>query len=205
MLLKKIIVGDLEENCYIIADDNTSNAIIIDPGDDYERIQKFLDQNKLNPRFIINTHGHADHIGADDKFGLPVYIHKLDAQSLADPSKNLSYFTGTPFSLSILKVKNLENGEVIKLDSLLLEVIHTPGHTPGGICLKVDNLVFTGDTLFFGGVGRTDFPGASEQQLIASIRDRLLSLDDETIIYPGHGPSSTIGNEKRRNPFLANA
>ena len=118
---------------------------------------------------------------------------------------NLSYMTGTPFSLTVPSVKTLENGEFIKLDSLTLEVLHTPGHTPGGICLKIDNLVFTGDTLFFGGIGRTDFPGASEQQLLASIRDRLLSLDEQTVIYPGHGPSSTIGNEKKRNPFLANA
>lgn len=205
MLLKKIIVGDLEENCYVIADEKTGNAIIIDPGDDYERIRGFIDKNKLTPRFIINTHGHADHIGADDKFNLPVYIHKLDAQCLSDPSRNLSYFTGAPFGLSIPKVNLLENGDIIKLDSLSLEVLHTPGHTPGGICLKIDNVVFTGDTLFFGGVGRTDFPGSSEQQLLISIRDRLLGLHDETIIYPGHGPSSTIGNEKRRNPFLANA
>jgi len=205
MFLKKIIVGDLEENCYVIADEKTGNSLIIDPGDDHERIQGFIDKNKLTPRFIINTHGHADHIGADDKFNLPVYIHKLDAQCLSDPSRNLSYFTGTPFGLLIPKVNLLENGDIIKLDSLSLEVLHTPGHTPGGICLKIDNVVFTGDTLFFGGVGRTDFPGSSEQQLLISIRDRLLSLQDETIIYPGHGPSSTIGNEKRRNPFLANA
>lgn len=205
MFLKKIIVGDLEENCYLIADEGTKNAIIIDPGDDYARIKKIIEQNKLHPRFIINTHGHADHIGADDKFGLPVYIHKLDAQCLNDSAENLSYLMGTPFSLTVPAVKILENGDFIKLDSLSLEVIHTPGHTPGGICLKADNLVFTGDTLFFGGIGRTDFPGASEQQLLASIRDRLLSLDDTTVIHPGHGPSSTIGNEKRRNPFLANA
>jgi glyoxylase-like metal-dependent hydrolase (beta-lactamase superfamily II) len=205
MFFKKIIVGDLGENCYIVADDNTRNAIIIDPGGDDERIKKVITENKLSPRFIVNTHGHADHIGADDKFGLPVYIHRLDAKCLADPAKNLSYLTGAPFALSISEVKILEHADIIKLDSLSLEVIHTPGHTPGGISLRLNNIVFTGDTLFFGGIGRTDFPGASEQQLLSSIRDRLLSLADETIIHPGHGPSSTIGNEKRRNPFLANA
>jgi hydroxyacylglutathione hydrolase len=205
MFLKKIIVGDLEENCYLLADEKTRNAAIIDPGDDYARISKVIEENSLKPQFIINTHGHADHIGADDKFNLPVYIHKLDVPCLDEPGRNLSYLTGAPFSLSVKKVKPLENGQVIKLDSLSLEIIHTPGHTPGGICIKVDNVVFTGDTLFFGGVGRTDFPGASAQQLIASIRDRLLNLAGDTAIYPGHGPSSTIGNEKRRNPFLANA
>lgn len=205
MFFKKIIVGDLEENCYLIADDKTRNCIIIDPGAEDERIKKIIAENKLSPRFIINTHGHADHIGADDKFGLPVYIHRLDAQCLTDPGKNLSYFTGEPFALSVSQVKVLEHGDKIELDSLSLKVIHTPGHTPGGISLKLDKVVFTGDTLFFGGIGRTDFPGSSEQQLLVSIRDRLLSLNDETVIHPGHGPSSTIGNEKRRNPFLANA
>jgi hydroxyacylglutathione hydrolase len=205
MILKKIIVGDMEENCYLVADERTRNAIIIDPGDDYDRIKKIIEQNQLTPKFIVNTHGHADHIGADDKFGLPVYIHKLDAQCLTDSGRNLSHFVGAPFTLNLSSVKTVENGDFIKLDSLSLEVIHTPGHTPGGICLKADDLIFTGDTLFFGGIGRTDFPGASEQELLASIRDRLLNFADQTAIYPGHGPSSTIGNEKRRNPFLANA
>lgn len=205
MFLKKIIVGDLEENCYILADETTRNAIVIDPGADYERIIKVLGENRLLPCLVVNTHGHSDHIGADADFNLPVYIHKLDAKCLKDPQFNLSFLMGTPFSVPVKEVITVENGGIIKLDSLSLEVIHTPGHTPGGVCLKMDKVVFTGDTLFFGGVGRTDFPGASEQQLLASIRDRLLSLDDATTIYPGHGPSSTIGNEKRRNPFLINA
>ncbi|MFZ5799858.1 MAG: MBL fold metallo-hydrolase [Candidatus Omnitrophota bacterium] len=205
MFLKKIIVGDLEENCYVLADEAARNAIIIDPGADYERICRVLKENRLKARLVVNTHGHADHIGADADFNLPVYIHKLDAKCLQDPQFNLSFLVGAPFSVKLKEIITVENGALIKLDSLALEVIHTPGHTPGGICLKMDDLVFTGDTLFFGGVGRTDFPGASEQQLLASIRDRLLSLDDTTIIYPGHGPNSTIGNEKHRNPFLSNA
>lgn len=188
-----------------MADEATRNAIIIDPGADYERIKQVIAQNKLTARMVINTHGHADHIGADADFNLPVYIHKLDAKCLQDPQFNLSCLMGAPFSVPVKDIIAVDNGGIIKLDSLRLEVIHTPGHTPGGVCLKMDKLVFTGDTLFSGGVGRTDFPGACEQQLLASIRDRLLSLDDATVIYPGHGPISTIGNEKRHNPFLINA
>ena len=201
MRLDALSVGELQVNCYILSSSQTRNAVIIDPGDDYQKIKSFLGLHKLSPKFIVHTHGHIDHIQADDEFGLAVYAHTLDVELLKNPDKNLSNFLSFPFKVNS-PVKPLEDGENITLDDISLEVIHTPGHTPGGICLKAGNVVFTGDTLFAGSVGRTDFPGASSKQLIKSIKDRLLTLPDETLVYPGHGPSSSIGEEKRDNPFL---
>ncbi len=201
MRVDALSVGELQVNCYILSSSQTGNAIIIDPGDDYPKIKSFLEKHKLNPKFIVHTHGHIDHIQADDEFGLAVYAHKLDVELLKDPDKNLSNFLSFPFKVNS-PVKPLEDGDNITLDDISLEAIHTPGHTPGGICLKAKNVVFTGDTLFAGSIGRTDFPGASGKQLIKSIKDRLLTLPDETLVYPGHGPFSSIGEEKRENPFL---
>lgn len=194
-------VGELEVNCYILSSEKTKNAILVDPGDDYPKIKSFLEKQKLSPRFILHTHGHFDHIGADNEFGLPVYAHRLDAELLRSPKKNLSDFFSSSFQVNA-QTHILEDKEIVRLDELSLEVIHTPGHTPGGICLKSGNVIFTGDTLFAGGIGRTDFPGASEERLIQSIEERLMVFPDETLIYPGHGPSSTIGRERKRNPFL---
>ena len=194
-------VGALEVNCYILSSEKTKNAILVDPGDDYPKIKVFLEKQKLMPRFILHTHGHFDHIGADNEFGLPVYAHRLDAELLRSPKKNLSDFFSSSFQVNA-QTHILEDKETVRLDELSLEVIHTPGHTPGGICLKSGNVIFTGDTLFAGGIGRTDFPGASEERLIQSIEERLMVFPDETLIYPGHGPSSTIGRERKRNPFL---
>lgn len=194
-------VGELEVNCYILSSEKTKNAILIDPGDDYPKIKSFLEKQKLMPRFVLHTHGHFDHIGADNEFGLPVYAHRLDVELLQSSKENLSDFFSSSFQVNA-QTHILEDKETVRLDELSLEVIHTPGHTPGGICLKSGNVIFTGDTLFAGGIGRTDFPGASEERLIQSIEERLMVFPDETLIYPGHGPSSTIGRERRRNPFL---
>lgn len=200
MRIDIIPVGQMQANCYIVSSD-TKNAILIDPGGEYSKIASFLKNQKITPKFIVHTHGHIDHIGADNEFGLPIYIHKLDVKLLKDPEKNLSSFLMLPFKVNknIREVKDLE---IITLDELKLEVIHTPGHTPGGICLKADKLIFTGDTLFSGSIGRTDFAGASSDQLIKSIISRLLVFPDDTIIYPGHGEASTIGKERKSNPFL---
>ncbi len=202
MFFQKIIVGMMDVNCYLVGSCESKKAAIIDPGDDYSKIKKVIDKFKLIPQFIINTHGHMDHIGADDKFNLPVYIHKLDKECLINPERNLSAMFGQGYSIKPQKVRALEGGDIVRIDDLNLKVIHTPGHTAGSICLKADNIIFTGDTLFLGGVGRTDFPGSSDEDLFRSIKEKLLVLDDETVIYPGHGPESTIGKEKKRNPFL---
>jgi len=201
MLIKKIVVGPLESNCYIVGDEETKEIFIIDPGGDYAGIKSVIDKNSLEPKAVINTHGHGDHIGANDRFLAPVWIHRLDAGFLQDPSKNMSGVFGF-----IMRNKEasrlLEDGDVLNIGKYSLEVIHTPGHTPGSICLRAEQEIFTGDTLFCQGIGRTDFQYGSEKDIIRSIKEKLFTLDDNYIIYPGHGPSSTIGNEKRNSPFI---
>lgn len=201
IILEKIEVGPQQTNCYLLGCQKTSEALIIDPGDDYPEIEEAIQRKELSPKLIVNTHGHIDHIGADGRFKLPIWIHKLDEAFLNDPMKNLSAFVGSSGTFPSAD-RLLEDKDQIKIGQLSLEVMHTPGHTPGGICLKCDKIVFTGDTLFCGGVGRTDFSYSSEKDLFKSIKEKLLVLDDETTIYPGHGPSSTIGEEKCTNPFL---
>lgn len=205
MILETVCVGPMQVNCYILAAAGDSSAIIIDPGDEDNKIREVLNKYKLNPVFIINTHGHIDHIGCDDKFNVPVYIHQKDAALLTDPRLNLSSFLVFPFSVKS-KVHALEDKESIGIDNLQLEVMHMPGHTPGGIALYLkkpqDKILFTGDSLFCQGIGRTDFPGADEKLLIKSIKEKIFKLADDTVIYPGHGSSSTIGEEKKNNPFL---
>ncbi len=193
----------MQANCYILAKAPSAEAIIIDPGADYPKIKSALDEDNLKAQVIINTHGHIDHIGANHEFGVPVWIHRLDADLLMSPVKNGSLIFLQAAYKSPPASRLLEDGEEIAVAGITLKVIHTPGHTPGGICLKVDDILFTGDTLFAGSVGRTDLPGGSQQKLVNSIKEKLLVFDDNTVIYPGHGPSSTIGDEKRTNPFLS--
>lgn len=205
MILEKICVGEFEVNCYILGSTDSRKALIIDPGADYKKIKKVLDKERLTPVFIINTHGHVDHIGIDKEFGLPIYIHSEDVKLLKDPQLNLSQFFISPLTINS-NINEVCDREDIYLDEIRLEVIHTPGHTPGGISLlllaPLDKILFSGDTLFYNGIGRTDFAHASEPLLIKSIRERLFTLDDETVVYPGHGPQTTIGEEKKNNPFL---
>lgn len=206
MILETVVVGAFEVNCYILASSVGSQAIIIDPGSQESKINKILEKHRLHPSFIINTHGHIDHIGCDDCFNLPVYVHRNDKDLLLDPKLNLSSFLTGPFSVKS-KIKVLEDKETIRLEDLELEVLHTPGHTPGGISLLLskpkDKVLFSGDTLFCQGVGRTDFAGADHDTLIRSIKTKLLVLPEDTLVLPGHGASSSIGDEKTGNPFLS--
>jgi len=201
MIIKKMVVGGMKANCYIFGDTKTKEVFVIDPGGDYHRIKNVLDKAGLNTKAIINTHGHIDHISANRYLGYPIWIHKEDASFLQDSKKNLSSLFG--FNLkSPPAARLLEEGETLKIGGLELVVIHTPGHTPGSICLKSDGLMFTGDILFYGGIGRSDFPHGSESMLFESLRNKVLIHDDKTVVYPGHGPSTTIGEEKKSNPFL---
>jgi len=205
MILETICVGPMQVNCYLLAEENNSSAIIIDPGEEETRIRKVLARHKLKPGLIVNTHGHIDHIGCDDKFGVPVYIHKDDAALLQNPELNLSLLVASPLSVKAT-IRTLEDNENIVLGGLQLKTIHIPGHTPGGIALLLEKprgkILFSGDSLFCEGIGRTDFPGASSELLVESIKEKLLVLPEDTLVYPGHGPSSTIGHEKKHNPFL---
>ena len=205
MLIEVIPVGALEANCYVLAAGKKRRAVIIDPGEEEEKIFRVLEKRGLAPALVVNTHGHYDHIGCDDNFGVPVMIHKDDLQMLLDPKLNFSVMMGR-FCKVRSRIQTVKQGDEITEDELVLEVIHTPGHSPGGISLLLKapetGIVFTGDTLFRQGVGRSDLAGGSEKQLFKSIREKLLTLPDETIIYPGHGPASTIGEEKKNNPFL---
>lgn len=205
MILEVVPVGAMEVNCYILALDKNSGAIIIDPGAEERKIKKALDKYLLRPEIVINTHGHYDHIGCDDKFSVPVYIHNDDSAMLKDPKLNLSAFFSLPYSVSA-QIKTVKDGDEVEAAGIRLKVLHIPGHTRGGIALQLINppekLVFTGDSLFCQGIGRSDLDGGDESALISNIKEKLLSLPDEALVYPGHGPSSTIGDEKRNNPYL---
>ena len=205
MILESICVGPMQVNCYILASIVNSSAMIIDPGDQEHKIRQVLNKHKLKAAFIINTHGHFDHIGNDDNFGVPIYIHNLDLPLLRDSQLNLSGFFASPYNVKA-QIKTLKDTDTVELDDIQLEVLHIPGHTPGGIALLMkrpeNKIVFTGDSLFCQGIGRTDLAGGNEALLLKGIREKLLTLADDTVIYPGHGPSSTIGEEKRNNPFF---
>ena len=210
MIVKRLVVGPLQANCYLLADEAAGQVAIIDPGGEGERIQAMIEEEGWKPVALVNTHGHIDHIAANaflmKTYAMPLMIHAEDGASLTDADLNLS-------SLGIGSVSSppadrlLHEGDIIEVGGLDLRVLHTPGHSPGGICLHLElkdepDIVFTGDTLFAGGIGRTDFPGGSMEELMRSIRTKLLTLPGDTIIYPGHGPPSTIAREKSSNPFI---
>jgi glyoxylase-like metal-dependent hydrolase (beta-lactamase superfamily II) len=178
--------------------------MVIDPGDEGARITSAVNQHELQIKSIVNTHGHIDHIVANadlkEKTSAPLCIHSADADMLVDPQKNLSFFIGTPVK-SPAPDQLLGDGDILEIGTIRLEVMHTPGHSQGSICLLGDGCIFTGDLLFAGGIGRYDFPGSSYTDLMNSLQ-RVISLEDELVVYPGHGPATTIGNERRTNPFL---
>lgn len=205
MIFEAMAVGSYYANCYIAGSDSTKEAAIIDPGADFSRIENKVKELGLTPQIIILTHAHGDHIGAVkdfvDKYGTRVYIHKEDAEMLKDSNKNFSKIL-TGKSMEIIPDVELEDKDEIKLGDLKFEIIHTPGHTRGGICIKVGNLMMTGDTLFNKSIGRTDFPDGSFDEIIKSIKEKIFKYDDDTIIYPGHNSPSTIKSEKIGNPFV---
>jgi glyoxylase-like metal-dependent hydrolase (beta-lactamase superfamily II) len=204
MILKILPVGPMAANCYLLGCEKTGSAIVIDPGDEAARIMRNVDEDNLQLKLIINTHAHIDHITANSELkeltSAELCIHSADADMLVNPEKNLSFFIGIPVS-SPKPDRLLSDGDILKTGEISLKVLHTPGHSPGSICLLADDCIFTGDLLFAGGIGRYDFPGSSYADLVKSLQ-KVMELEDDLIVYPGHGPETTIGNERRTNPFL---
>lgn len=201
-----LTVGPFASNCYLVWEEPSREALIIDPGGDRDDITAAVEARSLRPKRILLTHGHPDHcFHAGDlagHYGASIAMHTLDVGLLTDslPIAELYYDLSTyvPFVPDEL----LEDGEVIRLDESQIRVLHTPGHSRGGLCFKTEAGVFCGDTIFAGSIGRTDFPGGSHQQLIESIRTKLLVLPDDTPLRPGHGPSTTVGVERTTNPYV---
>lgn len=204
LTIRSFAVMPFDENCYVVSDD-TGEGVVIDPGGMAKEILAYIREKKLSIQAVLDTHGHCDHIGANDAIrdetGAPLYIHKADAPMFSDMRLNLSAFMGFK-ALSRPAEHLLSEGDKISFGQSELEVIHTPGHTVGGVCFVGDGVVFTGDTLFAGSIGRSDFPGGSEVELIGNIKKKLLALPDEMKVYSGHGPSSEIGWERQCNPYL---
>ncbi|ABZ84403.1 metallo-beta-lactamase family protein, putative [Heliomicrobium modesticaldum Ice1] len=206
MNIRRWEAGMLAANCYLVQCPETGEAALIDPGGDGEMLLRRAEEAKAKIVAIINTHGHSDHIAANGDIkkatGATILCHEAEAASIISPGKNLSLYIGASIT-SPPADRLLKDGDVLTIGrTVRLEVLHTPGHTVGGICLRGQGVVFTGDTLFHGSIGRTDLPGGSYNQILHSIREKLLALPDDTVVYPGHGPESTIGFERVNNPFL---
>lgn len=209
MIIKQYEVGNFSVFCYLIGDEETQEGLFIDPADEADYLLKEAKKHGLNKiRYIVNTHCHVDHIMGNaemkKKTGAKVVVHEEDAAFLTrTPAELLMMFNATPSPPADIMVRD---GDLIRVGSIELKVLHTPGHSPGGISLYTDGMVFTGDTLFVGSVGRTDFPGSSWKVMEASILKKLYTLPGDTVVFPGHNygatPTSTIQYEKLHNPFV---
>jgi len=201
----RLIVGPLQVNCFIVADEKTKEAVVIDPGDDAADILKVIKDKGFKVKYIVNTHGHFDHIGANkavkEATGAEILIHEADAQMMASAPLQSRAFGMNSVS-SPQADRYVKHGDAINAGEVSLKVLHTPGHSPGGISLLEQGMVFTGDSLFAGSIGRTDLPGGDLMTLLRSIKTNLMTLADETKVFCGHGPASTIGDERQGNPFL---
>jgi len=205
VIIKTLAVGPIMANCFILGCEATLEAAVIDPGDEPDRILLALAESNLTTKLIINTHGHFDHVGANQRLnevtGAPILIHPLDAPMLNQIANSAAAW-GMAAQNSPPPDRELQEGDEVTFGKILLNVIHTPGHTPGGISLYTDREVFVGDTLFAGSIGRTDFPGGSFETLKESIQQKLFALSDDLKVYAGHNQPTTIGVEKRTNPFV---
>jgi glyoxylase-like metal-dependent hydrolase (beta-lactamase superfamily II) len=213
VILESFPVGIFQCNCVVLGDESSREAVVIDPGAEMERIREILDHHKLHLRATVHTHGHLDHVGAagllKEEYGASIHIHRADLHLWRTFREQAAMFGLTPPALPAPDIL-LEATDRIPIGSGSLEVIETPGHTPGSICLSLeepapgssDPILFTGDTLFWKGIGRTDLWGGDTRKLLLSIRERIFPLPEETIVHPGHGPVTSIGDERRSNPFL---
>jgi glyoxylase-like metal-dependent hydrolase (beta-lactamase superfamily II) len=198
MIITTVMAGVYDANCYIVMDEESREAVILDPGGDGPKIEQIIDEMGAKIKSILLTHGHFDHVGGveylADKYKVPFYINKNDEELMERDSSVYG---------SIRKADiYLEDGDILTFGQKTIKVIHTPGHSKGGVSFLIDDACFTGDTLFQGSIGRTDFLGGDFKEIINSIKTKLLPLGDNVQVYPGHGPSSTIAFEKERNPYL---
>ncbi|MGB3975262.1 MAG: MBL fold metallo-hydrolase [bacterium] len=207
MVLKTLIVGPLEVNCYLIGDDKGGPIGIVDPGGDAKLILKAVEKLGRPVAYIVNTHGHFDHVGAVEelkcKLGVEYLIHKDERKVLEEMPDHMEFF-GLEAQNPPMVSRYIEDGDLLTLGALTIKVIHTPGHSPGGVCLYSEETgqLISGDTLFHESVGRTDLPGGDTDTMLTSIAEKILTLPDQTRVFPGHGPETQIGHEKKFNPFL---
>lgn len=206
LTVERLVLGQMQTNCYLVWNDNTKAAIIIDPADNGSYIKNKLDSQGVQPEAVLLTHSHFDHILAADElrktYQIPIIVQKEENELLLDPQKNLSgLFSGAPIVLQADQL--VENGEELQLLDTVIEVLHTPGHTKGGACyyFEEEKLLFSGDTLFRGSVGRTDFPTGNMETLVHSIQDSLFVLPEDTKVYPGHEEQTDIKRERKFNPY----
>jgi len=192
-------------NTWLLWNDQSLDALLIDPAAPDRELIDFIKTRGLKVHAIVNTHGHGDHIGGNPyfkaAFDCPIMIHEADAKMLTDNKKNLSEYMGTPLPPTPAD-RLLKDQDTIEMGKDKIRVIHTPGHTPGGICLLIEKYLISGDTLFEQSIGRTDFPGGSHEDIITAIREKLFTLPEDTVVFPGHGPRTSIGLEKQNNPFV---
>ncbi|MBN1255183.1 MAG: MBL fold metallo-hydrolase [Deltaproteobacteria bacterium] len=207
MILKMLVVGPLQVNCYIVGCERTKQAAVIDPGGDVDQILMALAKDELRLVYIINTHGHFDHTGGNkalkDATGAELLIHRADAPDITHQAASAAAMGLRGLEDSPPPDRLLEDGDIITVGDISLKVLHTPGHSSGGISLATDGVVFVGDALFAGSIGRTDFPGGDYDGLIEGVRKKIFTLGDDVVVYPGHGPQTTVGQEKQYNPFFA--
>lgn len=205
MQIKTLEVGPLSVNCYIVWDEETKDGLVIDPGGHAEEILAAIAAEGVKVHYIVNTHGHGDHIGANQQLraatGAPLVIHPADREMLESGYKNLSIYFGTPV-ISPPADRHVQDGDTLPVGKLTCKILHTPGHTQGSICLACGDALFSGDTLFAESIGRTDLPGGDFQTLLRSIKEKLFTLPADTKVYPGHGPFTTIGEEAKNNPYV---
>ncbi len=205
MIVETLVVGPLAVNCYIVGCERTREAVVIDPGDDAEDILAVMRRHGLALKAIINTHAHFDHLGGvqplKEAMGAPFYLHQADVPLVSRYPQQAAYFglkPGRPPEVDHF----LEEGDEITFGDETLRVLHTPGHSAGGVSFAGDGVVFVGDELFLDSIGRTDLLGGNYETLVAAVRAKLFPLGDDVVVYPGHGPPTTIGHERQFNPFL---
>lgn len=207
-MIESIVTPGMGVNCYLVSCDKTKKAIVIDPGAGTKKIRNWLKERNLDITLIVLTHGHYDHIGSVEnlrsEFKVELAIHQEDAEMLTNPVKNLSRYSGLDITLLPAEII-LQDNQELTVGEMKIKILHTPGHTPGSICLLTEEGLLSGDTLFDGSVGRTDFPGGDTRKLLKSIQNKLMVLKDDVQVFPGHESTTTIGRERESNPFINGA